>query len=604
METGQQQRQSSRLKSPAAAGLAIVIAVVLLIRLPFLNQAIQGDDVYYLAGAEHAQIDPLHPNHTRYVFLGDVVDMRGHPHPPLDVWCLALLLAILGDIREVPFHAAYILFSLLAALSMWSLARRFSPHPLWGTLLFLAVPAFVINGNSLESDVPFVAFWMAAAALFAGGRLLLAAMALFLASMTAFQAIFLTPILAVYVWLFDRRSRSAWIVTLIPVVTIAAWQVYERVSSGVLPAAVLTGYMDRYHWQVLATKLRNAVALAIHSLWIVFPLLLPPAILVSWKRRDRETLFLVSWIVIFFAGALAVFFAGSARYLLPIAAPVCLLVSRLRPAWLVTGFACQMVLSLALAVVNYQHWDGYRRFAASLQPYHRIWINGEWGLRYYLESKGGLPLQRGQAVRPGDLVVSSELAYPLDFTYGGGLLTRVADIEIRPAIPLRLIGLEAKSGYSTASRGLRPFDVDTGPIDRVHADVVVERRPTLEFVPMGAPEAAQQIVSGIYKLEEGRWRWMSGRAVLLLKSPGAPTPLKVRFNIPDASPARRVTLLLEGHEIASQNYPEPGSYVLQTPPQAVNTATSTLTIIVDKVFTVPPDVRELGIILAEAGFQK
>jgi hypothetical protein len=604
METGQQQRQSSGLKSRAAAGLAIIIAVVLLIRLPFLNQAIQGDDVYYLAGAEHAQIDPLHPNHTRYVFLGDVVDMRGHPHPPLDVWYLALLLAILGDIREVPFHAAYILFSLIAALSMWSLARRFSPHPFWATLLFLAVPAFVINGNSLESDVPFVAFWVAAVALFTGGRLLLAAVTLFLASMTAFQAIFLTPILAVYVWLYYRRSRSAWIVTLVPVATIALWQIYERLSSGVLPAAVLTGYMDRYHWQVLVTKLRNAAALAVHSLWIVFPLLLPPAVLASWKRRDRETIFLASWIAIFFAGALVVFFAGSARYLLPIAAPVCLLVSRIRSAWLAAGFACQMALSLALAVVNYQHWDGYRAFAASLQPYHRIWINGEWGLRYYLESQGGLPLQRGQAVQPGDVVVSSELAYPVDFTYGGGILTRVAHSEIRPAIPLRLIGLDAKSGYSTASKGLRPFDISTGPIDRVHADVVVERRPTLELVPMGAPEAVQQIVSGIYKLEEDRWRWMSGRAVLLLKSPVAPTPLKVRFNIPEASPARRVTLLLDGREIASQSYPAPGSYSLETPPQAANTGVSTLTIIVDKVFTVPGDVRELGIILAEAGFQK
>jgi hypothetical protein len=151
---------------------------------------------------------------------------------------------------------------------------------------------------------------------------------------------------------------------------------------------------------------------------------------------------------------------------------------------------------------------------------------------------------------------------------------------------------------------LRPFDISTGPIDRVHADVVVERRPTLEFVPMGAPGAGQQIVSGIYKLEEGRWRWMSGRAILLLKSPGAPTPLKARFNIPEASPARRVTLLLEGREIASQSYPAPGTYILQAPPQAVNTATSTLTITVDKVFTVPGDMRELGIILAEAGFQK
>ena len=70
-------------------GRALAIAALILaLRLPFLNQAIQGDEVYYLAGAEHAQIEPLHPNHTSYQFMGDMVDMRGHPHPPLDSWIL------------------------------------------------------------------------------------------------------------------------------------------------------------------------------------------------------------------------------------------------------------------------------------------------------------------------------------------------------------------------------------------------------------------------------------------------------------------------------------------------------------------------------------
>src|SRR5216683_4709225 len=146
----------------------LIVALVLLLRLPFLNQAIQGDDPYYLYGAEHAQIDPLHPNHARYIFQGDLVDMRGHPHPPLNAWILATPLAVLGDVREGPFHFAYILWSLIAALSMWSLARRFCDRPLLATLLFMAVPAFVVNGNSLESDFPFLAFWMAAIALFVG----------------------------------------------------------------------------------------------------------------------------------------------------------------------------------------------------------------------------------------------------------------------------------------------------------------------------------------------------------------------------------------------------------------------------------------------------
>src|SRR5450755_4071565 len=235
----------------------LIVALVLLVRLPFLNQAIQGDDVYYLAAAEHAQIDPLHPNHVQYVFLGDRVDLRGFPHPPLNAWFLALLLALTGDIREVPFHAAYMLFSLVAALAMWSLARRFSPHPVWATLLFLAVPAFVVNGNSLESDLPFLAFWMGAVACFVAGKWVPAAIAMLLAALAAFQAIFLTPILAVYVWFYRRQDRTAWILTLVPPATILAWQLFERWSSGALPAAVAAGYMSSYGLQALANKLRN-----------------------------------------------------------------------------------------------------------------------------------------------------------------------------------------------------------------------------------------------------------------------------------------------------------------------------------------------------------
>src|SRR5579883_2437681 len=161
------------------------LALVLLLRLPFLNQAIQGDDHTYLTEAFHALIDPLHPMHTTDVFLGNPVDLRGHSHPPLDAWILAALIATFGEIREVPFHAVYMVFSIIATAAMWSLARRFSPHPLWAALLFLAVPAFVVNGNSFETDVPFLAFWLAAVALFLSGRFVLASLAMALAALTS-----------------------------------------------------------------------------------------------------------------------------------------------------------------------------------------------------------------------------------------------------------------------------------------------------------------------------------------------------------------------------------------------------------------------------------
>lgn len=583
--------------------LALVLAVVLLLRLPFLNQAIQGDDVYYLAAAEHAQIDPLHPNHVQYVFLGDRVDLRGFPHPPLNAWFLAFLLAVAGDIHEVPFHAAYIVFSVIAALAMWSLARRFSPHPLWATLLFLAVPAFVINGNSLESDLPFLACWMAAMACFAAGKWMPAAIAMALAGLAAFQAVFLTPILAVYVWLYRRGDRTAWLLTLVAPATILAWELFERFSAGALPATVAAGYMHSYGLQALVNKLRNAAALGVHACFMIFPALLPGAILLAWKRRDRDTAFLAAWIALFFAGAVAVFFAGSARYLLPMAAPVALLASRLRPRWLAAGFGVQMALSLALATVNYQHWDGYRRFARQIRAAtagHRVYIDGEWGLRYYLEADGGLPLERGQVLRAGDMVVSSQLAYPVAFT---APTATIAEQAIRATLPLQLIGLEARSGYSTATKGFRPFDISTAPIDIVRAAVVLDRRPTLAWLPMNAPEAATQIISGLYDLEGGAWRWMSGAAVVLLKSPSQPLALEAEFTIPDAAPARRVELRLEGRVVASGTYAGPGAYTLKSPPQSPVLPSATVTLTIDRTFSVPGDHRELGIILSAIGFR-
>lgn len=596
-------RAAARAGLYPGSAFLLILAVVLLIRLPFLNQAVQGDDPYYFAQAEHAQIDPLHPNHGTYLFLGNPVDMRGFPHPPFNAWFLALLLAMTGDIREVPFHAAYILFSLISAWAMWSLARRFSPNPVWATLLFLAVPAFVINGNSFESDLPFLAFWMAAMACFIAGRWKPAAIAMVLAPLCAFQAVFLTPILWIYCWIYWRRDREAWLLTLVAPATLVAWQLLERWSSGALPVAVAAGYMSSYGLQTLPNKLRSAAALAVHACFMIFPLLLPGAAVLAWRRRNRDTAFLTAWIALFFGGAAVLFFAGSARYLLPMAAPLALLVSRLRPRWLSIGFAAQLALSLALATVNYQHWDGYRRFASQIRPVaagHHVYIDGEWGLRYYLEADGGLPLERGQVLRAGDIVVSSQLAYPFDFT---APTAPIAEQAIRASLPLQLIGLQAHSGYSTATKGLLPFDICTAPIDIVRAAIVLDRHPTLSYLPMNAAEAPDQIVSGLYDVEGGAWRWMSGSAVVLLKNPARPLPIEAVFTIPDTAPARHVKLLLDGRVVASETYSAPGSYTLKSPSETVAGETATVTVHIDRTFSVPGDHRELGVVVSAIGFR-
>lgn len=330
----------------------------------------------------------------------------------------------------------------------------------------------------------------------------------------------------------------------------------------------------------------------------------PGTFVLAWRRRrETDTHFLLAWIGLFFCGALVLFFAGSARYLLPMAAPVALLASRLNTRWLAPAVAANLVLGLGLAAANAQHWNAYRNFARSqrniVDGRHRVWVDGLWGIRHYFEEQGALPLRKGQIVPPGDAVVTSELAKSIDLN---APVAPVASLDIRPSIPLRLIGLESASGYSSVGRGLWPFGVSTGLIDRVRAVVVAERRPTLEYLPMDAPEATDHIVSGLFSLE-GNIRWMSKTASVVLKAPAAPTPLRAAFTIHPKSPARRVRLLLDGREVASETYPGPGAYTLAAPPVQPASAVAVVTIELDATFTAPPDTRDLGIVLSGVGFR-
>jgi hypothetical protein len=601
----------------------LIVAIVLALRLPFLHQAIQGDDLYYLYGAEHAQIEPLHPDHAKYLFEGDLVEMRGHSHPPLNSWILGALLWALGDVREVPFHLAYSLFSILAALAMLSLARRFCDQPLLATLLFIAVPAFVVNGNSLESDLPFLAFWMLAVAWFVKGveensilPLLGSALAAALAALDAYQAIFIVPILAFYLWQKKDRSVFAWSVIFAAPVAIGLWQIYGRISSGTMPAVVLWDYMRQYGWQVARQKAKNTTALIVHAAWLVSPLLirgnrwhwilgalaaiagafhdpnpifwaslgLGVVLLASCFRRG----FLEAWVLIFFAGALIVFFAGSARYLLPIAAPLAILAAnRCSMPMIGVGFAAQMALSLGLTIVNYQTWGAYRQFAISLAPEaaaRRMWVESDWGLRYYLESEGALAVPRGQTYSPGDVVVSNK-PHPEG--------ERLTSLEVSPSIPLRLVSVNGKSAYSLASTGLWPFEISHAPVDRVTAFLIGERKAEHSWV---IPSDQQQVLRGLDP--DG---WSAAEATVLVKHVDG--PLTTEFTIHPQSTARRVQLLIDGRQVAEETFPAPGSYALSIPAPGGGPSI-TVTLAVDKTFSVPGDGRQLGILITGIGFKR
>ncbi len=624
--------------------LALVLALVVLIRLPFLNQPVQGDDVYYIAIARNALVDRWHPMQMGYTFQGARVSMAGHPHPPLNAYILALLLWACGGVREPLFHAVYIVFSLIGVLAMYRLARRFTERPLLATLLFASVPAFVVNGNSLEADIPFLAFWMAGFALYLEGQHVLGAGSLAVAALGAYQGLFAAPILAHHAWYRRRRSKTAWLAVLAAPVALAAWQIFQQLSADEAPAGILAGYLQTYGLLALVRKLHSALALIAHLGWTVFPLAVPPslasiaaipltlflpgylwwqrlllavslaaglAVLARWlvtlrKERSSEDGLLAAWGLIFFAGAVAVFYAGSARYLLPAAAPAVLTVVRRSPRrWLLwTAVVLNLVVGLVLAAANHQYSNQYRQFADRLKPFateRQIWSGAEWGLRYYLEQIGAEPLVRDQPVYPGSIMVSSELAGRIPVA-SGGRPRLLFQAELRTRSPIRLIGLDSRSGYSSSDFGVLPFDLGRGAVDRVWAELIEVKEPRLPYLRMDDPEAANQLLSGFYPIEAHNvWRWTSEQAAAVLRSPENGTRFEMLFAIPESAPARRVTVAIDGVVVANETYPGPGRYSLSTPVQIAPNTTPQVVISVDQGFYAPGDQRRLGMIVQELG---
>jgi hypothetical protein len=623
-----------------------LLLLAVAIRACFLTHPIQGDDGFYLAAAEHALVDPLHPHRFRLIAHGMEVDMRGFPHPPGNAWILAALLAIFGDVREPRFHAFYLLFSLGTVVSMWWLARRFSARPVEASLLFMATPAWVINGTSLESDLPFLAFWMAAVALWVsavdshrGTRLVLAVVCGAGAVMISFQGVVLAALWAVYLWQRDRTWIAAWVALLAPPVVLMGWQMAEWMSTGSLPWAVFHGYSQQRQYESLLNRTKNAAALTVHLGWMICPLLTVAAIRgkawiagavcaavaalvdpsplfwlpfgigvgILWFSVLRRE-FPARWLLVFFVSALVLFFAGSARYLLPLAAPLAILMANALRDWpgpLRIGAVLQLLLSLTLAFANFEHWAAYVNAASpAATGLGRRWVHADWGLRFYEESRGAIPALPGQALRPGDLLVTSRLAGTAVFQAGGGQLTKVYETAIQPVVPLRLLAPESRSGYSSAQRGQRAFEISSRPVDVISYFAVAERPATLSYLAMHAAEVDGHVISGLSSLEAGHWRWTAGRAVFMLRRPEAARRVEATFRIVDQAKGARVSLRVDGEQVAESIYPATGLYTLRSA-KLLRPAgeTVTVTLASDKPFRVPPDERELGVFLTGVGFR-
>lgn len=276
----------TQVPSPGSARvrgeLALLLLTVILCGLPFLGQPFHMDDNFYMDMARNVRVSPLFPNDRPYGFGGEYLgDMASHSHPPLVTYVLALLQAVFGKRPggEWRYHAVFLVFPVLAVLSFYFLAALFVERPLWPSLMLAASPVFQVMSHNLMTDIPALAFVLAAAAAFlwaveTGRGILYAAAGVFLfsAMFTSYQAALVALLLAFYL-AKKGGSRAGSAALAAPCAAMAAWLGANYVHYDRFILLGTVDYVRSRDFASLGSLATKFVALLQYQGWlVVFPL--------------------------------------------------------------------------------------------------------------------------------------------------------------------------------------------------------------------------------------------------------------------------------------------------------------------------------------------
>ncbi len=292
--------------------LAILVLTVGVCALPFLSQPFHMDDNFYMDMARNALVKPLFPNDTPYVFDGHFVpDMGSHSHPPLQTYFLALMQCLFGEGpgKERLYHSCALVFPLLSVLALYFIASRFVERPLWPSIVLACSPLFMVMQHNLMTDMPTLAFCLAAIATFLWAtdlrsKSLYAASAIFqfAAMFTSYQALALAVLLGYYLYRKSKRDWIGWLCLVLPLVAMSAWFGMNYGHYHRLLFVDTVGYINSRRsasLPVLGTKL---VAVLEYQGWLIlFPFF--PLYLYGRKLRGRMAA-LATLLAIYLAQAL------------------------------------------------------------------------------------------------------------------------------------------------------------------------------------------------------------------------------------------------------------------------------------------------------------
>ncbi len=236
--------------NPVRKGEGVAIALfAIAINIPFVNQAFHMDDGIFLIAAKNVSHNPLFPQDLPVLFEGvSVADLGSTEHPPLTVYFMALCGAI-GGFSELRLHLGFLIFPVILGIATYSLACRFTSHPTIVAIGLLCLPVVYVMSHTLMSDLPLVALWTAAVALFVhgvdSGQLKWIAAGAGVGALAAFisyAGLCLVPLLGLHALL--HRSRFGLLLVLLPLVVFGSWLAVNFFHYGrFTPSFLLSHYL-------------------------------------------------------------------------------------------------------------------------------------------------------------------------------------------------------------------------------------------------------------------------------------------------------------------------------------------------------------------------
>lgn len=529
--------------------LAGLLPLILL--MPFAGKAFHIDDPVYLWVAQKIHETPLdfYGFEANWYNFDEPVYKLNY-NPPGTGYFLALI-ALVAGWGEVGFHVGMALCASLFSIGTYVLSRCLTRRPLLATCVANCTPMLVVTGTNLMTDLPMatayvwaVAFWIYGIRQNRKALLFAAACCMALSPMFKYPGLNVAPLLFAFTWMKTRRIGWWSLYFLIPIVVLLTYQMITNAlyNTNLVANAIGTVFeFSRGDTSPIQVGVFNGTLFiggAIVSVLCYGPWLWSPrTVLIGFSlalvftfglsvtlleargitpfligqgvfffvggiqiaslavrdlavRRDAEALLLFLWVAGTFVFTTMINWSVTVRILLPLLAPVAILLARrldeledagYRPRRV--AYALPLVASAAISL--YVGWadyclakagktaaNYYAKYAADHDA--TVYFQGHWGFQYYMQEHGMTYFDEEISPKKGDLIVLPRL-YAKMFSADADRFQMREDLAL--SIPL-----DPRAATLNKRRGAGFYSHNFGPLPYSFGAPAAETYTVVEFI--------------------------------------------------------------------------------------------------------------------------